>query len=128
MSFQVGGHIQAPFFFPLRCLETVALWISCLRCTYCAVFSLTCQKWFVSFVNETNRQTDLKCCSSWVPGKKSFSSRPPKTALNSDFFPFYLTERTSDLHLVLEAFIWKDCVKELCKKSIEKIMWNSAYA
>ena len=60
-------------------------------------------------------------------GGKSFSSRSPKTALNSDFFPFYHTEKTSDLHLVLEAFIRKDCVKELCKKSIEKIMWNSAY-
>ena len=81
----------------------------------------------MSFVNETNRQTDLKCCSSWVPGEKSFSSGPPKTALNSDFFPFYHTEKTSDLHLVLEAFIRKDCVKELCKKSVEKIMWNSAY-
>ena len=62
-----------------------------------------------------------------VSGKKSVSSRPPKTALNSDFFPFYLTEKTSDLHIVLEAFIRNDCVKELCKKSIEKIMWNSTY-
>ena len=42
--------------------------------------------------------------------KKSFSSRVPKTALNGGFLPFYLTEKTSDLHLVLEGFF----KKELC--------------
>ena len=47
-------------------------------------------------------------CGLWV--KKSFSSRVPKTALNSGFLPLYLTEKTSDLHLVLEGFF----KKELC--------------
>ena len=42
--------------------------------------------------------------------KKSFSSRLPKTALNHSFLLFYLTEKTSDLHLVLEGFL----KKELC--------------
>ena len=42
--------------------------------------------------------------------KKIFSSRLPKTALNSDFLPPYLTEKISDLHLVLEDFY----KKELC--------------
>ena len=60
--------------------------------------------------------------------KKNFSSRLHKTALSSIFLPFYLTEKTSDLHLVVvEDFYKKNCVKELCKKSIEKIMWDSAY-
>ena len=40
--------------------------------------------------------------------KKNFSSRLPKTALNSGFFPVYLTEKTSDLHLVLEDFYKKN--------------------
>ena len=45
------------------------------------------------------------------PGvKKSFSSRVPKIVLNGGFLPFYLTEKTSDLHLVLEGFF----KKELC--------------
>ena len=59
--------------------------------------------------------------------KKNFSSRLPKTALSSSFLPFYLTEKTSDLHLVVEDFYKKNRVKELCKRSIEKIMWDSAY-
>ena len=59
--------------------------------------------------------------------KKIFSSRLRKTALSSSFLPFYLTEKTSDLHLVVEDFYKKNCVKELCKKSIEKNMWDSAY-
>ena len=42
--------------------------------------------------------------------KKSFSSRLPKTALNHGFLLFYPTEKTSDLHLVLEGFL----KKELC--------------
>ena len=42
--------------------------------------------------------------------KKIFSSRLPKTALNIDFLPPYLTEKISDLHLVLEDFY----KKELC--------------
>ena len=58
--------------------------------------------------------------------KKNVSSRLPKTALNSGFLPFYLTEKTSDLHLVLEDF-YKKFVKELCKKSIEKNMCDSTY-
>ena len=41
---------------------------------------------------------------------KIFSSRLPKTALNHGFLLFYLTEKTSDLHLVLEGFF----KKELC--------------
>ena len=59
--------------------------------------------------------------------KKIFSSRLRKTALSSSFLPFYITEKTSDLHLVVEDFYKKNCIKELCKKSIEKIMWDSAY-
>ena len=47
--------------------------------------------------------------------KKNFSCRLPKTALNSGFLPFYLTEKTSDLHLVLEEFL-KNCVKNQLKK------------
>ena len=54
--------------------------------------------------------------------KKIFSPRLPKTALNSGFLPFYLTERTSDLHVVLEDFYKKNFVKELFKKSKEKNM------
>ena len=42
--------------------------------------------------------------------KKSFSSRVPKIALNGGFLPFYLTEKRSDLYLVLEGFF----KKELC--------------
>ena len=42
--------------------------------------------------------------------KKNFSSRLPKLALNIDFLPPYLTEKISDLHLVLEDFY----KKELC--------------
>ena len=42
--------------------------------------------------------------------KKSFSSRLPKTALNCGLLLFYLTEKTSDLHLVLEGFL----KNELC--------------
>ena len=62
-----------------------------------------------------------------MSAKNIFSSRLPKTALNSNFFSFYLTEKISDLHLALEDFYDKSCVKEMCKKSIEKIMWNFAY-
>ena len=69
----------------------------------------------MSFVDETNCKTDHKSCSSWVGGEESFSSRLPKTALNSGFLPFYLTEKTSDLHLVLEEFL-KNCVKNQLKK------------
>ena len=59
-------------------------------------------------------------------GGKSFSSRLPKTALNSSFLPFDLTEKTSsNLHLVLEGFFEKNCVNELRKKSTEKIIWHS---
>ena len=58
-------------------------------------------------------------------GGESFSSRLPKTALNSGFLPFDLTEKTSNLHLVLEGFFEKNCVNELCKKSTEKIIWHS---
>ena len=36
-----------------------------------------------------------------------FSSRLPKTALNSNFFSFYLTEKISHLHLALEDFYGK---------------------
>ena len=36
--------------------------------------------------------------------KNIFSSRLPKTALNSNFSSFYLTEKISDLHLALEDF------------------------
>ena len=36
--------------------------------------------------------------------KKSFFARLPKTALNHGFLVFYLIEKTSDLHLVLEGF------------------------
>ena len=42
--------------------------------------------------------------------KKSLSSRLPKAALNCGFLLFYLTEKTSDLHLVIEGFF----KKELC--------------
>ena len=42
--------------------------------------------------------------------KKSFFSRVPKIALNGGFLPFHPTEKTSDLHLVLEGFF----KKELC--------------
>ena len=76
----------------------------------------------MSFVDETNCKTDHKSCSSWVGGGESFSSRLPKTALNSGFLPFDLTEKTSNLHLVLEGFFEKNCVNELCKKSTEKII------
>ena len=58
-------------------------------------------------------------------GEESFSSRLPKTALNSSFLPFDLTEKTSNLHLVLEGFFEKNCVIELCKKSTEKIIRHS---
>ena len=58
-------------------------------------------------------------------GGESFSSRLPKTALNSGFLPFDLTEKTSNLHLVLEGFFEKNCVNELCEKSTEKIIWHS---
>ena len=58
---------------------------------------------------------------------KNFSSRLPKTALNSGFLPFYLTEKTSNLHLYWKAFLKKNCDNILCKKSTEKIMWDSAY-
>ena len=47
--------------------------------------------------------------------KKNFSCSLPKTALNSGFLPFYLTEKTSDLHLVLEEFL-KNRVKNQLKK------------
>ena len=36
-------------------------------------FDLTFQKWFLSFVNEANFKTDVKCCSSWVGSKDNFS-------------------------------------------------------
>ena len=42
--------------------------------------------------------------------KKNFPSRLPKTALNIDFIPPYLTEKISDLDLVLDDF----CKKEMC--------------
>ena len=52
--------------------------------------------------------------------KKNFSSRLHKTALSSSFLPFYLTEKTSDLHLVVEDFykkiVLKNCVKNQLKK------------
>ena len=64
----------------------------------------------MNFVDETNCKTDHKCCSPWAGVNKSFSSRVPKIALNGGFLPFYLTEKTSDLHLVLEGFF----KKELC--------------
>ena len=56
-----------------------------------------------------------------------FSSRLPKTTLNSNFFSFYLTEKYHICTQHQKTFMTKDCVKELCKKSIEKIMWNFAY-
>ena len=41
--------------------------------------------------------------------KKIFSSRLPKTALNSVFFfLLYLTAKTSDFHPVLEGFFEKE--------------------
>ena len=58
--------------------------------------------------------------------KKIFSSRLPKTALNCGFLLFYLNEKT-DCILYQKAFLKKNCVEELRKKSIEKIMWDSTY-
>ena len=42
----------------------------------------------------------------WVT-KKLFHSRLPKTVSNGIFLPFYLTDKTSDLHLTLEDFYKK---------------------
>ena len=52
---------------------------------------------------------------------KNFSSRLPKTALNSGFLPFYLTEKTSDLHVVLEDFYKKNLLKNCLKNQLKKI-------
>ena len=60
--------------------------------------------------------------------KKIFSSRLPKTALNSVFFlPLYLLKKHQIFILYQKVFLKKSCIKELCKKSIEKIMWDLAY-
>ena len=62
--------------------------------------------------------------------KKIFSSRLPKTALNSVvvfFYLFILLKKHQIFILYQKVFLKKSCVKELCKKSIEKIMWDSAY-
>ena len=59
--------------------------------------------------------------------KNFFSSRLPKTALNCGFLLFYLNEKTSDCILYQKAFLKKNCVEELRKKSVEKIMWDSTY-
>ena len=62
--------------------------------------------------------------------KKIFSSRLPKTALNSVVvfsYLFILLKKHQIFILYQKVFLKKSCVKELCKKSIEKIMWDSAY-
>ena len=73
----------------------------------------------MSFVNQTNYKIDLKCCSSWVGGKE----HSLQTAQNNNkrrFLPFHLTEKHQICMLYWNNFIKKNCVKELCKKSIEK--------
>ena len=52
---------------------------------------------------------------------KNFSPRLPKTALNSSFLPFYLTEKTSDLHVVLEDFYKENLLKNCSKNQLKKI-------
>ena len=48
--------------------------------------------------------------------KNIFYSRTPETALNGIFSNFLSYWKISDLHLVLEDFHMKKCIKELCKK------------
>ena len=58
---------------------------------------------------------------------KIFSSRLPKTSLNFGFYIFILLKKHQICVFYQKAFLKKNCVKELHKKLIEKIMWDSTY-
>ena len=100
------------------------------RITLCETgFDLTFQKWFESFPNKNNCQTDLNVSHHGWARKKIFHSRLPKMALNDISFTFYLNNKFVTYTRLLEELNWikKNWIKELCKNSFENKLFGISH-
>ena len=111
IEYELGGKIMKVF---VALRPNVYRYLSENECE--AWFDLTFQR-SVSFSNENNAKLILNIARyGWIGDKKILYFRPPTMALNRIFIFFFLIKKHVFI-LFQKAFILKNCVIVLCKKS-----------